>query len=1353
MAEIDNLTISISASAEGAVRSVDRLASALKGLQNSIDRFNASSFINSLREIQNAAKSAASSVRSYANAQERANRSANGFNSNGFVNNMNRSTRATNEATNALVRFVEQVNTAMTVVRQFRDTAFTPLQIGAQKMLGGGIGGRNPIETTFVEDNGWIHVDPDIESTDDKIKDLVSSTMLANAYTKEFSDTIKGLGAIMQGFGRVLMFPIRAIGSFVRSLARIAFYRAIRAIIKDMVQGFKDLYGYSKDNGTQFAKSMDTITTSMRYLRNSIVAAVAPIVNALAPAFDYLTDKIVAALNWVNEFIATLTGADTYTVAKKVATTWESTFDNASNKAKQAAKDLKNTILGFDEINKLNDNSNNSSGGGSGSSPYTSGYGNMFETKPVSGKFNDIAEKIRGFGDAIKNALSDSLERIKLVVSVAKLALGAILTFSGVNTPLGIALMAMGAAEFAKVVSENWEGLDPKVKRVIETIDNIVGPAFLVIGAILAFSNINVPLGIALMALGAAKIVKNVTEPYWNAIRDKLEGPIGTVTKILSGAFLLLGILCIIGGHWGLGLGLIIAGAAGLAATASANWDNLKQSGEQAASSFKTGWDSKMGNDTTNSNNNSGNSVTVNVITNPSASKLWDNFKKEWETATSGDSLKIGVTRKGKIEDLWENVKNAWDVKTTGESLKIGITRKGKIEDLWENVKNAWDVATTGESLKIGVTRKGKIEDLLENVKNAWDIATNGKSLKIGITRKGDINDLWENVKNAWDTNVTGKSLKIGITRKGDINDLWENVKNAWDTNVTGKSLKIGITRKGDINDLWENVKNAWDVATTGKTLKLYFKRNTDLITIWNDIVEKWNKVISGNTLKLKMIRSTDVNTIWNDTVKAWKEQVLDAGKTLKVNLKRNTNVNDIWDDLKDKWVKNNDSKSLSINLTPKTTVTTLFDGFKKLWDAQHDAWQLTVNMITGTKPSDMFKKFKETWTEATKDKSLGVAIQNSTPLTNFWNNIVNAFKDETKGKALGVGIELEQEGWTSVADYVDEHSGFGGANRTGGSGSSGSRGGGVGRYSGISVGVGLEKDDWNTVAEWVKEYGIDDTKLWQAIGLARFGWTNITNWVDAVGGTADKLFQQIGLDPYGWTTIPDWVEAIGSTAKTVWQGIGLDKWGWNDVTSWVDAVGSTSNSVWQGVSLYVDNWDDYYKNLETGTRGNPYFYHAKGGVVTANGSYSFASGGYISDNINYYAGGTAHAHGTMFVAGEAGPEIVGHIGGRTEILNKSQLAQTMFAAVRSAMNGVQIDSNFYGANGMTVEDTEELITLVRAGSDAIQRQNDLIRQQNDYLRQINDKEFSAEISTSQINKAQNYANRRAGITVVPVGT
>ena len=138
--------------------------------------------------------------------------------------------------------------------------------------------------------------------------------------------------------------------------------------------------------------------------------------------------------------------------------------------------------------------------------------------------------------------------------------------------------------------------------------------------------------------------------------------------------------------------------------------------------------------------------------------------------------------------------------------------------------------------------------------------------------------------------------------------------------------------------------------------------------------------------------------------------------------------------------------------------------------------------------------------------------------------------------------------------------------------------------------------------------------------------------------------------------------------------------------------------------------------------------------------------------NIPQYASGTANAHGSLFLAGEAGPEIVGHVGGRTEVLNKSQLASAMFSAVRSAMQGVQIDASLYGGfSGDSGNSADSFAEYMRMDAEEMRKQNELLRQQNELLRQINDKEFTAEVSTMSFNKAQRYANKRSGQTIVPV--
>ena len=103
-------------------------------------------------------------------------------------------------------------------------------------------------------------------------------------------------------------------------------------------------------------------------------------------------------------------------------------------------------------------------------------------------------------------------------------------------------------------------------------------------------------------------------------------------------------------------------------------------------------------------------------------------------------------------------------------------------------------------------------------------------------------------------------------------------------------------------------------------------------------------------------------------------------------------------------------------------------------------------------------------------------------------------------------------------------------------------------------------------------------------------------------------------------------------------------------------------------------NFIDYYNSIGVPTL------NAKANIIDINwntstqGIYGYAQGG------SYY-GGAWHKipqaasggnfHGTLFWAGENGAEVVGHAGGRTEVLNRSQLASTMYAAVRSAMSGV----------------------------------------------------------------------------------
>lgn len=77
-----------------------------------------------------------------------------------------------------------------------------------------------------------------------------------------------------------------------------------------------------------------------------------------------------------------------------------------------------------------------------------------------------------------------------------------------------------------------------------------------------------------------------------------------------------------------------------------------------------------------------------------------------------------------------------------------------------------------------------------------------------------------------------------------------------------------------------------------------------------------------------------------------------------------------------------------------------------------------------------------------------------------------------------------------------------------------------------------------------------------------------------------------------------------------------------------------------------------------------------KNKVISFFGGKKALGGAFYNDkwhNIAQYAGGGLPSHGTIFAAGERGAEVVGHIGGRTEVLNQSQLAAVMYDSVANA--------------------------------------------------------------------------------------
>lgn len=173
--------------------------------------------------------------------------------------------------------------------------------------------------------------------------------------------------------------------------------------------------------------------------------------------------------------------------------------------------------------------------------------------------------------------IKNTLVTLEALVGGAFLGLGAMLAFSGASIPLGIAFLAAGAVSVLSAITLKWNSASDKVKGVIGDISTAVGAASFVLGALLAFTGVAIPMGIAFMLAGAVSIA---TGAYlnWNATTDKVQSVIKTIGAIVGGALLALGaILAFSGVGIPLGIGLMVAGAVSLGASIALNWDWMKQ--------------------------------------------------------------------------------------------------------------------------------------------------------------------------------------------------------------------------------------------------------------------------------------------------------------------------------------------------------------------------------------------------------------------------------------------------------------------------------------------------------------------------------------------------------------------------------------------------------------------------------------------------------------------------------------------------------------------------------------------------------------------------------------------------------
>lgn len=213
-----------------------------------------------------------------------------------------------------------------------------------------------------------------------------------------------------------------------------------------------------------------------------------------------------------------------------------------------------------------------------------------------------------------------------------------------------------------------------------------------------------------------------------------------------------------------------------------------------------------------------------------------------------------------------------------------------------------------------------------------------------------------------------------------------------------------------------------------------------------------------------------------------------------------------------------------------------------------------------------------------------------------------------------------------------------------------------VGQVKKFTTAVKNDASDWwsNTKKYWSEKVGKVKEFATDVKNKAGEWWSNVKKWWESTTtGKEVKKFTANVKKAGGtwWKDISDeWKEKVINAGKTLKIGISF--------------AANALKNLWSSVSTFFSG-----KTVNVKTKGST-TKKADGGVF---------SGGSWKPIKKYAVGGIPNM-GQMFVAREAGPELVGTLGGHTAVMNNDQIVQSVsdgvYRAVSAAMRGQKTSSS-----------------------------------------------------------------------------
>ena len=212
----------------------------------------------------------------------------------------------------------------------------------------------------------------------------------------QFKDAAKSLGG---NFVSSAQGAAKSVGQLFHRVSRIGSMMLLRKVLRTVGKGFTEgitnIDGYAKalgqleSHGSNAHRVMSDFATSGLLIENAVASAVIPILYALAPAAVTVANAFNEAAAAIARFFAIIGGKATFTKAKTAAVEFGKDVAGGAGAAKKALDDL---MFGFDELNLISDKAGSGGGGGGGGN--ATDFASMFEEVGV-GNISPFMQKLK----------------------------------------------------------------------------------------------------------------------------------------------------------------------------------------------------------------------------------------------------------------------------------------------------------------------------------------------------------------------------------------------------------------------------------------------------------------------------------------------------------------------------------------------------------------------------------------------------------------------------------------------------------------------------------------------------------------------------------------------------------------------------------------------------------------------------------------------------------------------------------------------------------------------------------------------------------------------------------------------